>query len=244
MVMATAIFCALRQGDLKGAKETAESQLTISRPLGGSTYAAGLSGLAVVLAEDGEVERSRDLFAEAIDVARRDGRPSVLAAALFNLGDLEQAQGDFERALDLSRDALEAFRLADDAQGEAHALIAIGRCSLHVGRLDEGREHASEGLRRVHELGIPGITAVGLLSLAEVARLEADWTRAATLLGAEEAILEHTGEVREHAEETLHHRLETECRAVLGDMRFDVAVALGAEMTLAEAVEYALASID
>ena len=96
----------------------------------------------------------------------------------------------------------------------------------------------------MHELGIPGITAVGLLSLAEVARLEADWTRAATLLGAEEAILKHTGEVREHAEEVLHHRLETECRAVLGDMHFDVAVAGGAEMTLAEAVEYALSSID
>ena len=240
MVMATATFCAMRVGDIALAREIAEAQLEVSRDLGGSSLAAGLGGLATVLEQMGDVEGSRELFEQAIELARAEGSPSVVAASLFNSAAPEFALGNYERALQLYIEALDAFRACDDAQGEAHALVALGDCCIQLDRMDEGVEYARHGLLRLHALGLPRLFAEALLLFADVARLEAEWNRAATLLGAHSAVLQSAVEVREPRGEAVYNRIDAECRSALGDARLGEVFTLGAAMTWDEAVGYAL----
>ena len=194
MVLGAASGCAFRQGDLAEAQRLAEGQLKIARPLGGSTLAAGLSNLAIALTEDGEIERPRALHEEAVAVARETGPPRSLAIGLANLADLEATAGDFPRALGACREALVAFANAEDAQGEAYAIIAVGRYEIELGRMDGGLAYAREGPLRSYELGNPTLVATALLSLADAARFQTHHARGARLLGAASSILEETGE--------------------------------------------------
>ena len=81
--------------------------------------------LATAVGQQGAFDRSRALFERAVEIAREQGPSSVLASALFNLGDLEYASSTFPRSLELSREVLDVFARVGDAQGEAHARIAI-----------------------------------------------------------------------------------------------------------------------
>ena len=244
MVLTTAAFCALRQGDVEQAVRIGECQLAISTPLGGNVYGAGLGVLATAVGQQGAFDRSRSLFERAVEIARAQGQSSVLASALFNLGDLEYMSGNFPRSIELSSEALDVFAHVGDAQGEAHARIAIGRTCLHLNCVDEGVAFSCEGLRRVHALAIPGLTVVALLSLAEAARLMGDHTRATQLLGAAEGTLEEIGESLETSDSSLFDSLETELRQVLGEDDFVLAWTAGEAMSLDDAVAYALASLD
>ena len=93
MVMATATFCALRIGDLQRAFDIAETQLDLSRVMGGRALAVGLGGLATVFEQAGDLGRSSELFDQAVELARVAGSPSVLAATLFNSASPHFTQG-------------------------------------------------------------------------------------------------------------------------------------------------------
>jgi predicted ATPase len=242
MVLGAASWCAMRQGDLAEAQRLAEEQLEIARPVGGATLAAGLWTLASALKEGGEIERPRALYEEAVTVAREAGPPRALAISLANLADLEATSGDFPRALGACREALATFVRVEDAQGEAHTIIAIGRYEIELGHMDKGLAYARDGLLRSYELDFPSSVASALLSLAYADSLETDDARGARLLGAASSILEETGEIFGRYELDVHRRVEADARQTLGDGPFEAAWAEGREMTLDEAVEYALSS--
>jgi predicted ATPase len=243
MVLGSASGCALRQGDLAEAQRLAEAQLEIARPVGGATLAAGLWGLATALTAGGEIERPRALHEEAVAVAREAGPPRALALSLANLAGLEATAGDFQRALEACREALVTFVRVEDARGEAHAIIAIGRYEIELGRMDKGLTYARDGLLRSYELDNPSLVATALLSLADAARLQTHHIRGARLLGAISGILEETGEIFDRYELYVHVRVEMDAQQTLGDRPFEAAWAEGQAMTLDEAVEYALSSM-
>jgi predicted ATPase/class 3 adenylate cyclase len=244
MVMTTAMFCAMRVGDTPRALEIAEAQLDISRVVGGSALVAGLGGLASVHEHAGDLERSVELFEQALNLAYAEGSPSVLAATLFNSAAPEYTLGNYERAQQLYSEARDLFRACEDAQGEAHALVALADCSFRLGRMDEGLDNAREGLRRLHALDLPRLVAEALVSFADVARTQGRWESAGTLLGAHGAILEEAGEVHEPSLGDLCEEIRLACRSGLGSEQLAAVVMRGASMSRNEAVEYALASID
>ena len=194
MVLTTAAFCALRQGDVEQARPNRRVSAGDLDAIGRQRLRSRARCARHSCRAAGAFDRSRSLFERAVEIARAQGQSSVLASALFNLGDLEYMSGNFPRSIELSSEALDVFAHAGDAQGEAHARIAIGRTCLHLNCVDEGVAFSCEGLRRVHALAIPGLTVVALLSLAEAARLMGDHTRATQLLGAAEGTLEEIGE--------------------------------------------------
>ena len=240
MVLGSASGYAMRQGDMAEAQRLSEEHLEIARLVGGATLAAGLWGVASALKEAGEIEGARALYEEAVAVTRESGPPRALALSLFEVSALEATAGDFPRAVEACREALVTFASAEDAQGEAAAIIAIGRYGIELGCLDEGLAYARDGLLRSYELGNPTLVATALLPFADAARLETDYPRGARLLGAASSILEEMGEIFGRYELDVHRRVEEDARQTLGDGPFETAWAEGRAMSTDEAVDYAL----
>ena len=123
-------------------------------------------------------------------------------------------------------------------------MVALSNSALaafHLGRPADAESWTEQAIRLGRIAHVP-VLASCLELLAALAAQDGDRERAALLLGAAEAMHTHSGDSPEPAEEAL--RAET--MRLLGALEGGLADAWrqGGELSLDEAVEYALASID
>jgi tetratricopeptide (TPR) repeat protein len=138
------------EGDWAGATEKADSglRLVAASPDPGNAEALSLASALLGVAggaalRGGEPEPARQRFAESLDKARTSGRPSYLAAALFNLIDLHTRGGTLAEADALLAEAETVVRDTDEATlapqyGDVLAKLAIERgvSAIRGGDLD------------------------------------------------------------------------------------------------------------
>ena len=230
-----------RQGRYPEALSKADEHLRAVRELGDTDelfYA--LSWYANTSIALGQSEAA-SLFEECRVLAQQAGDTWKLAYTVGNLGDLALQERDFERALALSEECATLSREVDDRTLEVVALSNSALAAFHLGRLEDAASWAEQAIGLGRIAHVP-VLASCLELLAALAARHGDRERAALLLGAAEAMHTHSGDSPEPAEEAL--RAET--MRLLGALEGELADAWrqGGELSLDEAVECALASID
>jgi tetratricopeptide (TPR) repeat protein len=141
-----------RQGDLD------KSELQLMQAL--AAYdAAGISSppgsllnsVAMVRAEQGDLEASLDYFERAEDRFELDGENRSVAAVQMNIADIRKDLGDFEQALALLDQSLATRRELGDRRGVLSSIGAKSQLLLQLGRLDAAEAAARELLSLAEE---------------------------------------------------------------------------------------------
>jgi non-specific serine/threonine protein kinase len=203
----------------------------------------GLSYLGVAAGWQGDYERAEAFLSEAIAVQREVGAGEMthaLAAMLSNLAIVAQCRGEYGRAAALLQETLAFRRAQRDQQNVAACLSNLGNVALS--QRDYARAEAAfrESLQIRQALDDMMGKAIMLTSLADLALFRGQPVRGARLYGAAVAWNEAVGFARDASDRQEQERHIAALRELLGEADFAAAWALGASMTLDQAVAYAL----
>jgi predicted ATPase/DNA-binding SARP family transcriptional activator len=227
-----------RQGDAQLAAELLQESLELYRELGDEEgIARAIAELGGVAIHEGNLDDAVALYAEAVPLFRKQGRSSRVAAALGNLGTIAHMRHDYETAVDYYEEAIELARESGDIDGAAVNLHNLARSELALGRAGPGLDALRESLAIARRLGYREVIAYCLGGLAELAMLESDPERAATILGASEQQFREIGAVFSPDEAESQERVGSYVVEELGAERVAELRALGADLNLDELFE-------
>jgi predicted ATPase/class 3 adenylate cyclase len=232
---------AYRQGAYAEATSLNDAALTAFRVLGDrSGVGRVLNQLADVAEAEGDLARAERLWTKSVAMARSSGSRYELGVATSNLGSLMLTLGDYKQAITLTSEGLAIFRELGSSHGAAVALENLGCAAVWEGRFQDAVPLLKESLVHFHELRSPVYVAHALDELAVVAGLTGQVTSAARLLGAVDRILAETGGALAPDTLALQERALLAIREELDESSFEAARDEGSDMSLDEAVEYAL----
>ncbi len=231
-------------GDWDVAQAYDEEALSITRELGRPTDSLWLlPHLSHVAVELGNSDQAYRWLEEASAIARAVGDLWTLASCDGHMADLALRHGDDGEALKLAETALEYYRERKWSAGIAWCLDLRAVAQFRIGRHDDARVSAEEGVSLAHSIG-DAETRVWLLIL--FAALESRAGRpegGATLLGAADVLSDHAELSLTGVEAELRDEAEVELRgALVQDARYETAYSKGAAMTDDDAVRFALAA--
>jgi predicted ATPase len=233
------------RGDHERALRLKGESLQIARDLGiDNEVAATLKDIGEIELGRGNLRDARRLTEEAVTLRRALGKPHGIAHALAGLAEVELAEGLPEVAVGLLEEALAIAReegMIGSQRTDLGVLIPIrlGEAHRRLDRLELANDLVVEGLRSAVAIELVDGMRLGLEEIAAILAARGDADRAARLLGAAARSLRETGFV----DESWTDRPLTEAALVdaLGTAAYREAFEAGTELTLAEAVELALA---
>ena len=229
------------QGEAAMSRGLLEKSAAMLRELGDKPgLAYTLNVLAVVVQQAGKYELGRALLDESLAIRRELGDKWGIAQSLNNLGELAREQGDYEAARVLYEQGLEALReigVKGDVAGPLHNL---GCVALNLGDYRRAHTYFSESLICYQEKGLKGGIAACLAGLAGVAGAARQPERAARLFGTAEALRESIGLLLGHPDLADYERSLAMVRPQLSSRAFEAEWQIGRNMTLDEAIAYAL----
>jgi tetratricopeptide (TPR) repeat protein len=195
---------------------------------------AELGGVAIA---ELDLDRAAALYEESVPLFRSQVKPMRVAAALGNLGTVAQMRGDPATAVRYYGEAIEVGREAGDEDGLAVNLHNLGRSELALGRSDRALQALLESLAIGRRLGYRELIAYCLGGFAELAMIDEDALRAATLLGASERLFSEIGAIPSPDEAQAQQRVAEHTVEVLGSERASELRAQGAALNLDELLE-------
>jgi predicted ATPase/DNA-binding CsgD family transcriptional regulator len=231
---------AVRQGDPLRAHGHLDEALRAGRELGGLSILFTLSNLANVCHEEGDFEQARALLEEAVEGLRSTDRTFNLSFSLLNLGTVARDQGDLDAAQAFSAEALQVAQQVDQQHLVALCLVNLGSIDAARGHLDDARALFERGLLILADIGDCGASAAAIERCAEVAAAQGQYERGLKLAGAATSLRHVSGlALPPRALKQFEVNLEP-ARRVLGPTAAANATGAGAQMSLQEAVDYAL----
>jgi predicted ATPase/class 3 adenylate cyclase len=227
--------------------EAFTSALVLSRQDGNLSAASNaLSSLGRIAVEQRKYEQAQTLFQEGLALARQAKNKHMISGNLQALGHLHLRLKQYEQ----SRDSLEECIILQKDTGDNEvlfSLIQLGRVACLQGNFEEARKYYTEGLRLAQKYDSRQRLAWCLFGVAELANLNNQPQKAATLLGAAESIPELTIEIFTQERWIKVAQISSELeqisdtiRASLDETVFKVEYEIGKQMGLDEAVAYAL----
>jgi predicted ATPase/DNA-binding SARP family transcriptional activator len=187
-------WIAYLQGDA-----AARGYLTKARVIGGESrnrrdtaMLLNMMGLAAV--NEGNFDDARGLFERVLTILRELDPGAPLPGILDNLGCLELSLSNLDAARSYIEEAV-AQCVGARAGTQTHGIVLLDLAILDFRqqRYDEARLHGRESLRVLHACACAINMPDALSVLAIVACKQADWSRAAGLLGTAQDIRERTG---------------------------------------------------
>jgi hypothetical protein len=179
-------------------------------------------------------------FRESLEICRSLGLSWQLGTSHLNFGNALLHSGQTAEAERIHRDGLEVYRKLGDATFAARITNAIAHAALaqdDVARADALARDALTGFARQRErIGV----AEALDTLAAVAAAHSDSERAARLDGASESIHETIASRPAPFERAISGRFIKASQATVSANRWRSAWAAGHDMSLMEAIDYAL----
>ena len=233
-------FMPFWQGEDNRAAALFSDGLAIGRRLGVSTLIAqALGGLARVALRT-DVAEGRRLAREALEVSEAAGDAPGRSNALHLLGAGAQIAGDLPEArewmtqrLALERGGTNAFLVASEASN-------LSMVERQLGNLDAAEDLAREALEISERIGEEFTKPFAIAGLAAIALERGQFERAATLIGAAEAMLEAKHMAWPPDEAPHHDRLLAELPEAMGPEAFDQARATGRALETRDAVKFAI----
>ncbi len=198
-------------------------------PLGRATLGAG------------DRDAAARLFEEATQRAQRNGDPATLAMARLNLGYLALSGGEHVRAKVALGAARDGFAELRDDYGVARSLAGLGSVAIHEGRMADAIGHLQASLE-LERIAQDAENVAWPLQLLGIAEAETAPVRAATLLGAADAMRESLDLPLQGVELALHEQALTRLAASLDAETLSAAWTDGRALPVAKAIEHALAA--
>lgn len=115
-----------------------------------------------------QIDKAREYFTKALELARRLDKPMSLASALLAIGDIENASGNLHQGLEYCNEALEINRREGRRTGVVNCLITVADIYNHLGDLRTAYEHHAEAVRIADEITYLHGSALGRSALSEV----------------------------------------------------------------------------
>jgi predicted ATPase/DNA-binding SARP family transcriptional activator len=231
----------LLQGDYAASEAFAERALDSARRTGETKLIANaLSNLGAIVLAGGDEQRAALVLEEAVALARDAGDARITALALNNLGDLSLATGDYRRAGPLFEESHALLRSLGDTANIARSLFNLGAVDLMLGVNGAAASRFRESLDLARAAQDKEDLAWCLEGFAALSATSGDWQRAASLVGAADTLLRQIGADFKPFERRLHESTVADVRGRLDPAAFHEAMARGASMSLAEALDLAM----
>jgi len=216
--------------------------LEIYRKIGDTIGTAfTLIDLAIFNAFDGDRSGGGPMLEEASGLAEtlRDKR---LNARLLQVRATLTAQSDYAASFDLGKQSLALYREIGDGWQSGIVLWGVGVTATALGRFDEARADFTECLNNAWDLGNRWGVPYPLEAFAALAVAEGQYTRAASLLGAAEALRAKLGISPEPADHpAVREILASAAEHFISD-DVEEARRAGRELSIEQAVALALES--
>jgi tetratricopeptide (TPR) repeat protein len=226
------------------ASELHGKALAIGRQTGDPTVTAlALAGLARVALRSGnaaDIKEARWLCREAMTITEGTDDRIGRSNAMHVLGVAAQMAGDFDEARELMT---QRIALAREAGNLATVSSEAGNLSMverQLGNLDEAEALAREALEIDYRRGDEWAMPYKVSGIAAVATDRGDFDRAATLVGAAEAMMEREKADWPPDERPHYERMLARIPRALGEDEFERIRAIGRAMSNDEAVAFAL----
>ena len=121
--------------------------------------------LSLVSRDEGNIDRAKELAAEAIRVAQASNIKNIATQGLTDLGLALVSRGDFEEAGKYLRQALDLARQDKSRSGEVRAILSLGRLNQQLGNDDEAISQLQEALKFYQPGGYRKETSIALTFL-------------------------------------------------------------------------------
>ncbi len=142
----------------------------------------------------GELERARDAYMRALEIARKYEFKQGEGATLGELGRLAYATGDIEEARRLYGESLKINKELGVKSGVAASFHQLGILAQDTGDIEEARRLYGESLRILQELGAKSGVASTLHQLGSLAQDTGDLIEARRLYGESLKIAQELGD--------------------------------------------------
>ena len=233
------------QGNYASARTYLEASLEIQKNLEDWVGVANaLNSLGLLAYVQGDHTLACDLHEQALSYRQKLGDQRGIAISLNNLGLSFQEMGDLSKAEQLYRQSLDLSQQVGDTRGVSAAIINLGATKLDQGLAEQADGLFREGLLSAKDLKDQDGVIQCLEGLAGVASLLQKPERAARLFGAALA-LRASIESPVHPNYRLRYQhIEDSIKTQLPVEALESEQAIGKEMTLERAIDYALQGID
>lgn len=240
-VLFEAALLAFWQGDDDRASALHNQALEIGCRIEDPTITAlALGGLARIALRASDASEARKLCHEALavtegtaDRAGRSGAMHVLAVAAQMAGDLLEARDLMSERIALGRE-LGNFAVVGLEAGN------LSMVERQLGNLEQADALAREALSIYYRRGDEWAIPYGLSGLAAIATERGEFDRAATLIGAAEAMMEAQGAAWPPDERPHYERTVATLTDKMGSDIFERKRAMGCSMVTREAINFAL----
>jgi predicted ATPase len=227
-------------GDYKRANTSFQQAMAWSRESGDLEHCHFLlSCLGTLSLEQSHYEQALNYFQESVSLARMFKNKFQLSRILRGMGQINIYLGRYTQAKTFLEESLSIERDLGNPWDPAWTLTLLGRAARLEGDYEQAGNHYAEGLRLAQKYDSRDRLAWCLVELAELTVLNNQPEKAASLLGAAEAIPElyqglypHDRLELEEISKTVRNQLDGETYA--SDYE------AGTRMSLEEVVDYAL----
>jgi tetratricopeptide (TPR) repeat protein len=195
--------------------------------------------LGFLALQEKDYEAAKTHYLESLAWRRQAGGRFNIALALWNVADVACIQGDFQQAQFLYVEALALCRAMGHQTGVANSLLRLGYLEVQQGDLAQAASNLAELGEINRERGIQPFMPFYLLGTAELWRAQGQLERAVCLL----AFIRQPGAMwgrTRPAQQILYERSVAAARSQLDEVTFNAAWAQGLQLTLEQAVAYAL----
>jgi serine/threonine protein kinase/Tfp pilus assembly protein PilF len=121
--------------------------------------------LSLVSRSEGNIDRAKELAAEAIRVAQTSNIKNIATQGLIDLGLALLFRGDFDEAGKYFRQALDLARQDKSRSSEVRAILSLGRLNQQLGNNDESISQLQEALKFYQSGGYRKETSIALTVL-------------------------------------------------------------------------------
>ena len=233
------------RGDYEVAETYAEEGLRVSEELQDKSLMALVVGnLADLAYFRQDNERARLYYERGLDLYRELGQKHSQAIYLHNLGHVAQRQGDYVRAERFYEEGLALYRELEGRYGIGYSLSSEGELAYLQGNFASARRLLAEAMTLFDELGQKREIALCLDQSAVLAAMEGHPARAVRLFGAAEGARDTMGAVLSATDVADYEQGLAAAHALLDAAAFERLWQEGRDMSLSQAVAYALADTD
>jgi non-specific serine/threonine protein kinase len=177
---------------------------------------------------------------ESLELFRKLQYIPGIAIALIMLGELSRIADNYDDAEHYYQASLELSRQAGDKRRIAVSLANLAKIAMHGGEYRQAEMLEREAIGIGLELGTKYYTALSFACLSGPLAMQGHPEHAAILLGASESVLNTMGAKLQPADQIEIERYITAIKEQLDEKSFEDALAKGRDMSLEEAVSFAL----
>jgi adenylate cyclase len=230
-----------QRGDYESAEASYQESLQIRRQLNDKINIANLlNNLGILARYRQETGKANELYMDSLSIRRELGDRVGVAVSLNNLGVLAQEQGDYQLARDYLEEAIAIQRQIGAKYHLANFLNSLGNVTRAQGDYAEAKSFYRESLEIDCELGASVQIAYILEDMGSLAALTQEYQRAVNLISAATALREELGSPLPPHERAKLDETLVNTRRALDPSEQEQAWRLGMEMSLKQAVSYAL----